>query len=244
ARYELCESALGGRLCAKDKRENRARPGKSALPSHGARGRLSLRGAEVRSRIFLKLTLAALVLITLPTIIIDFAVRRAWEDSLRNEIQHSLTQKVSLFANQVQDVGNPNLATLVAETAKAADARVTVIESSGKVLADSEADPDRMENHATRPEFVAALAGQTGNNVRRSKTLGIEFMYVAVPVKNGAVRLAYRLSAIHSTTGQVRRNLIEASLIALLISLLLAAVAAQFISKRLLRITGFAENVA
>src|SRR5262249_51086180 len=126
ARYELCESALGGRLCAKDKRENRARPGKSALPSHGARGRLSLRGAEVRSRIFLKLTLAALVLITVATIIIDFAVRRAWEDSLRNEIQHSLTQKVSLFANQVQDVGNPNLATLVAETAKAADARVTV----------------------------------------------------------------------------------------------------------------------
>ena len=198
----------------------------------------------MRSRIFLKLTLAALVLIIVATVVIDFAVRRAWEDSLRNEIQHSLTQKVSLFANQVQDVHNPNLATLVAETAKTADARVTVIESSGKVLADSEADPDRMENHATRPEFVAALAGQPGNNVRRSKTLGIEFMYVAVPVKSGAVRLAYRLSAIQSATAQVRRNLVEASLVALLISLLLAALAAHFISKRLQRITGFAERIA
>lgn len=198
----------------------------------------------MRSRIFLKLTVAALVLIVVATVIIDFAVRRAWENSLRNEIQHSLTQKVTLFANQVQDVRNPNLLKLVADTDAAADARVTVIERSGKVLADSRAEADRMENHATRPEFIAALNGQVGSNVRRSHTLGIEFMYVATPVKNGAVRLAYPLSAIQSTTAQVRRNLVEASLAALLISMLLAALAAQYLSKRLQRITGFAEQVA
>lgn len=198
----------------------------------------------MRSRIFLKLTLAALVLIVVATVIIDFAVRSAWEDSLRREIQLSLTQKVQLFANQVEDARNPNLLKLVAETARAADARVTVIERSGKVLADSEANPDQMENHATRPEFQAALNGQIGSNSRRSKTLGIEFLYVATPVQNGAVRLAYPLSAIQSTTAQVRRNLVEASLAALLISMLLAALAAHSIAKRLQRITGFAERVA
>ncbi|HEY6970914.1 MAG TPA: ATP-binding protein [Candidatus Angelobacter sp.] len=198
----------------------------------------------MRSRIFLKLTLAALGLIIVATIIIDFAVRSAWEDSLRHEIQLSLTQKVELFANQVEDAHNPNLLKLVAQTAKAADARVTAIELSGKVLADSEADPDQMENHATRPEFIAALKGQIGSNSRRSHTLGIEFLYVAAPVKNGAVRLAYPLSAIQSTTAQVRRNLIGASLAALLISMVLAAVVAHAISRRLQRITGFAERIA
>ena len=198
----------------------------------------------MRSRIFLKLTLAALGLIIVATIIIDFAVRSAWEDSLRHEIQLSLTQKVELFANQVEDANNPNLLKLVAQTAKAADARVTAIELSGKVLADSEADPDQMENHATRPEFIAALKGQIGSNSRRSHTLGIEFLYVAAPVKNGAVRLAYPLSAIQSTTAQVRRNLIGASLAALLISMVLAAVVAHAISRRLQRITGFAERIA
>ena len=192
----------------------------------------------------MKLTVAALVLIVVATVIIDFAVRRAWENSLRNEIQHSLTQKLALFAGQVQDVRNPNLLKLVADTDTAADARVTVIEGSGKVLADSRAEADTMENHATRPEFIAALNGQAGSNVRRSHTLGIEFLYVAAPVKNGAVRLAYPLSAIQSTTAQVRRNLVEASLAALLISMLLAGLAAQVLSKRLQRITRFAELVA
>lgn len=198
----------------------------------------------MRSRIFLKLTLAALLLIILATVIIDFVVRRSWENSLRDEIQHSLTQETSLFANQMQDAHNPNLLRIVADTARATDARATVIERSGKVLADSEANADEMENHATRPEFKAALNGQTGSDVRRSHTLGIEFMYVAAPVQNGAVRLAYPLSAIQTTTAQVRRNVIGASIAALLISLLLAAVAAHLISTRLMRITAFAEQVA
>jgi two-component system phosphate regulon sensor histidine kinase PhoR len=199
----------------------------------------------VRSRIFLKLTISALLLIVVATIIIDFTIRPAWEDSLRNEIQVSLTQKLLLFANQVQDVHNPNLKQLVAATHIAADARVTVIERSGKVLVDSDANPDRMENHATRPEFRAALErGETGSNSRVSHTLGIEFLYVAAPVKDGAVRLAYPLSAIQRTTAQVRRNLVKASLLALLISMVLAALAAQLISKRLTKITRFAGQVA
>lgn len=198
----------------------------------------------MRSRVFLKLTIWALVLIVVATVIIDFAARHAWEDSLLQEIQRSLIQKAALFANEVQDVNNPDLHTLVTEAAKAAGTRVTVIEASGKVLADTEADPDQMENHATRPEFKAALNGQPGTNVRRSRTVGIEFLYAAAPVKNGAVRLAYPLSSIQSTTAQVRRNLVEASLVALLISMLLAAIAARSISSRLRRITAFAEQVA
>jgi two-component system phosphate regulon sensor histidine kinase PhoR len=198
----------------------------------------------VRSRIFLKLTLSALLLIIVATIIVDFTIRSAWEDSLRNEIQLSLTQKTLMFANQVQDAHNPDLKNLAAETTKAAQARVTVIDRSGKVLVDSDANPDRMENHATRPEFQAALANQTGSNSRVSHTLGIEFLYVAAPVKDGAVRLAYPLSAIRSTTAQVRLKLIEASLLALLISMLLAALVAQSIARRLTKITGFAGQVA
>ncbi|HEY6350838.1 MAG TPA: ATP-binding protein [Candidatus Angelobacter sp.] len=198
----------------------------------------------MKSRIFLKLTLAALLLIVIATIIIDFVVRRSWENSLRQEIQHSLTQKTALFANQIQDARGPNLLKIVAGTAKAADARATVIERSGKVLADSEADSEQMENHATRPEFRQALNGRIGSDVRRSHTLGIEFLYVAAPVENGAVRLAYPLSAIQTTTAQVRYYVIQASLAALLISVLLAALAAHLISTRLKRITLFAEQVA
>ena len=40
---------------------------------------------------------------------------------------------------------------------KSADTRITVIQPSGKVLGDSEADPETMENHSDRPEFVKAM---------------------------------------------------------------------------------------
>jgi two-component system phosphate regulon sensor histidine kinase PhoR len=69
-------------------------------------------------------------------------------------------------------------------------------------------------------------------------------LYVAAPVKNGVVRLAYPLSAIQAVTGQVRRELLRASALALLISIILAALAAQSVARRLRRIMTFAEQVA
>lgn len=198
----------------------------------------------MRSRIFLKLLAYAFFLVVIATIIIDFSIRQSWESSLRNEIQLSLTQKAALFADELQDVNNPQLHQLVASVAKSANARVTVIDNSGKVLADSEANPDTMENHATRPEFQNALKNSTGSDSRTSHTLGIEFLYVAAPVKNGAVRLAYPLSAIRDAVAAGRNKLIQGSLIALLLSILLAALAAQSISRRLQKIMGFAGRIA
>ena len=74
------------------------------------------------------------------------------------------------------------------------DLRVTVIAANGRVLADSRADPARMENHAGRPEVRAALAGRTGLAVRRSSTVGEEFLYCAVPLPAGRDAAILRLA--------------------------------------------------
>src|SRR5207244_7884559 len=121
-----------------------------------------------------------------------------------------LTQKTQLFANRVRSDRSRPLAKLVSEEASAANARATVIEASGKVLADSQADPEGMENHATRPEFKAALAGHIGSDLRRSHTVGIEFLYVAAPITGGALRLAYPHSTIAATTAPRRRQHLHA----------------------------------
>jgi two-component system phosphate regulon sensor histidine kinase PhoR len=101
-----------------------------------------------------------------------------------------------------------------------------------------------MENHATRPEFVAALQGAIGSNVRRSRTLGIDFMYVAAPIPNGAVRLAYPLSSLNAITGQVRRTLLLSSILAVGLALFLATMATRSISRRLQAIVYFADRIA
>jgi two-component system phosphate regulon sensor histidine kinase PhoR len=198
----------------------------------------------VKSRIFVKLLGAALVVIAACTISLDVLVGRAWQNMLRTQIETSLQQKALMLASRVDGVPASQLGGMVQQAAKAAGARITVIDSTGKVLADSEADPATMENHASRPEFAAALHGQEASSARLSKTIGEELLYLAVPTRGGAVRLADRLTAIHEANREIRRDLIESSAVAGLIALVLAFIATQSIGRRLLRITDFAERVA
>jgi len=198
----------------------------------------------VKTRIFAKLVLWSALVIAVATVTVDFAVRRSWESSLRGQISTALTQKVRMFAHHVQNINKRDLQSDVFAEAHAADARATVIDQSGKVLADSEAHPEEMENHATRPEFVAALQGKIGSNIRRSHTLGIEFLYVAAPVSGGAVRLAYPLADIRQALAEVHRTLLAGSASALAISVILAALIAHLLARRLQRMMQFAENIA
>ncbi len=198
----------------------------------------------MRSRIFLKLFLAALVIIAACTLTLDVLIRHSWENMLRGEIETSLRQKTQMFASRVESSPPSSLSEITTQAARAADARVTVIDSSGKVLADSEADAAKMENHSTRPEFVSALHGQVGSSTRLSKTIGTELLYLAVPIRGGAVRMAYPLSSIREANRRIRRDLFEGSAIAALVALLLAFIATQSIGRRLMRITDFAERVA
>jgi two-component system phosphate regulon sensor histidine kinase PhoR len=197
----------------------------------------------VRNRIFFKLLIAFVVVIAAATVTLDFAVRRAWEASLRQEIETNLRQKAALFANRVQDSQRP-VQEITAQAAHSAGARATVIDSSGKVLADSEADPATMENHAGRPEFLNALKGSTGQDVRTSHTVGVPFLYVAQPVPGGAVRLAYPLSDLENAIARVRRTLLVSSSVAFLLALVVAGIAAQVTAGRLQRIVTFADEIA
>ena len=197
----------------------------------------------MKNRIFFKLLAVFLIIIAATAVILDLMIGNAWEASLRAEIERSLTQKTLLFAHRVETDHAHSLAEIAAQEGQAAGARATIIDSTGKVLADSEATPSTMENHATRKEFAAALSGKTGENERRSATLGIPFLYVAAPVTGGAVRLAYPLSDIAAVQVQVRRRLLWGSLIALLVALLIAATAAIWTSRRLQRIVDVAVRI-
>src|SRR4051812_22402954 len=110
-------------------------------------------------RIFFKLFALFFLVIAVATVMLDFTVRSAWERSLYDEIEINLSQKVSLFASRVRSASPGEYRQIAAEAAQSAGARATIINAAGKVLADSEADPEQMENHATRPEFAAALSG-------------------------------------------------------------------------------------
>jgi two-component system, OmpR family, phosphate regulon sensor histidine kinase PhoR len=106
--------------------------------------------------------------------------------------------------------------------------RVTLMAPDGHVLGDSDvpaAGLTRVENHRTRPEMVAALGGRAGHDVRRSRTVGIEFLYVAIPAPWDSVavlRVAEPLTAIASLHASLLRLSIVSAAFALLVALVLA----------------------
>ena len=185
-----------------------------------------------------------LLVIGATAITLQLTVHKVWERTLREQIKVNLKQKTLMFAHRVETDRQHSLADIVSQEGQAAGARATVIDPTGKVLADSEADSSTMENHAHRREFIAALAGEVGVDERSSKTLSIPFVYVAAPVSGGAVRLAYPLPEIEITDRPLRAALFWGSLSAFVFAVVVAAGASQYVGWRLRRIVNFAERVA
>ncbi|MCX5876666.1 MAG: ATP-binding protein [Deltaproteobacteria bacterium] len=114
--------------------------------------------------------------------------------------------------------------------------RLTVITADGKVLADSDEDPGRMENHGDRPEIIAALAGQPAPSLRFSHTLQENMMYVAIPLlqdgkTTGVLRTAIPVTFIDHALRAIFFKIIWGCLIVAL----LVALVAWFIAQRITR---------
>ncbi len=76
--------------------------------------------------------------------------------------------------------------------------RITIIDTSGIVIADSYADISNMDNHIMRDEIVSARAGDNEKFVRKSDTIDARMMYLAVLLENGDyLRIAIPLTIIN-----------------------------------------------
>src|ERR1700677_3666261 len=166
-----------------------------------------------------------LLVIGATAITLQLTVHRVWEHTLREQIKLNLKQKTLMFAHRVETDRQHSLADITSQEGQAAGARATVIDPTGKVLADSEVDPSTMQNHAQSKEFVSALSGQVGLDERSSQALRVPYLYVAVPISGGAVRLAYPLPEMEITDRPLGVALFWGSLSAFVFAMLVAAVA-------------------
>lgn len=126
----------------------------------------------------------------------------------------------------------------VKNLSSAIQSRITVIDRDGNVLADTEDDPNLMENHADRPEVqqITKEGQSTGLTIRYSKTLGYSMMYVTVPVLeddqvSGLVRASLSLENIEKSIRNLRMTL----LLVLLGALILTTVVGMRIAKGIAR---------
>ncbi len=196
------------------------------------------------ARIFTKILLAAFCMLAVATAAVDYFATRVMESTYVQRLTQDLGAKGLLIARMLSEHSGGATEQMAREIARDAGARLTVIGADGRVALDSEAEPVRMENHSRRPEFVEALAGRRGSAVRQSATVGVNYLYVAVPAHGGALRLAVPLSEIATQVNAMRRQVVAASAVAFVAAVLMAAFFAQRLSKRLGAIIAFAGELA
>jgi len=128
-------------------------------------------------------------------------------------------------------------------------ARVTVIASNGQVLADSQANPSTMENHASRPEIVEALAKGASQAVRHSATIDRDLFYYAVRLSPAAgppvvLRFALPLQTADEELWEFRRSLWLASLFMLVVGGTVSLLISRSFAGRVDRLMRFSLRVA
>ena len=197
----------------------------------------------MRSSIFVKVLVAALVVISVVTITLDISIRGVLERSLQQEVESELVEEARLIADRVNNgMATPGQA--AQQAAAYTDSQITIVNSRGQVTADTGPSSETEPGVAQLPEFAAALAGRQGAD-QRTENGKQATLFVAVPLRDGgAVRLGQSLDSVQATLQRVRRRLLQASGIALLLAMALAALAAYMVSLRLRHIVNFAERVA
>ena len=125
--------------------------------------------------------------------------------------------------------------------------RFTVIDSSGRVRAESAVAPAsvaHIENHGDRPEVRSALREGIGSARRQSATVGELDIYVAVRAGPGVVRVASALSEVDTIVSSAQRSLLGAALLALIVAALLSLLAGRHLAQPITAITLAARAIA
>ncbi len=204
--------------------------------------------AVFKSPLFRKLFISAFFLIIVTLLVLDFFLTTYVGRRETLSVQHRLTSEARILEGEVAGIAPPDLANWSSQASARSQARVTIVDPQGRVLADSEHDPGTMENHAQRPEVLQARRGEVGVSIAHSATLDRDLCYVALsfPYQGAAgfiLRLAVPLQELDAAVAAVRWWLFGTSLIALALAVVIASVFSTRFAGRIRHLQSFAENL-
>ena len=151
---------------------------------------------------------------------------------------------------------------LVDRLGKTGKARVTFIDLEGVVWGDTERDGQAlraMDNHLKRPEVQDALQFGSGIRDRYSDTTQTEFRYYAMPIYRdagtqaspteerrliGICRVALPMKAVNTAIDNLRRIVLFASVVGLILAILFSIFSTTIITKPIEKLTQMTQSLA
>ena len=203
----------------------------------------------MKNKLFWRFGFAYLVLLLLVLLAVDtyvaFSLRRAYLSTAFSQLESLSQLAQSRLPKRIVEAELQEWAVWMAR----AGIRVTLVARDGKVLADTDEDPHRMDNHGARPEIRAAIEQGSGSAVRHSATLGHDLLYFAVRREAGdgtplILRFSLPLHRLDEALADFRRGLWVASSIILALSATASLLYFRTLSRRIERLKEFSRRVA
>jgi len=200
-----------------------------------------------RTKVFVGSVLAAAVsLVAVATLL-------SWQASARQRsaLEGRLADEARLIAellSQATAVDGGALDIEADRLGQLVSTRITFVAEDGRVVGDStqpEDALDTLENHASRPEVVAAREHGIGTSQRYSTTVDTDMLYVAVRASHPIVkyvRLALPLTNVDSQLAAIRRAALMAMAAAIPLALLVSWMLSAPLARRVHAIARVADR--
>lgn len=216
-----------------------------------------------QKKLFWQILLVHLAILLLTIFMVSWFSFRTFNDFYLAEKGIDLENRAYLIKSRVVELlradDRSHLRELVVDAGRSSGTRITIIEPDGLVIADTNENPEEMDNHRTRPEIDTAFSGVSGTSLRFSNTLGQRMLYTAIPLYAGdalddeggdkevvisVLRMSVPLTAIDGALADIRARILVGALLAVAVALLLTFLVSRSISRPLEEMTKGAEQYA
>lgn len=206
----------------------------------------------LRSRIFWQLCGALAAIILVSTLVFAFIASSQLQDTARHNVQASMRIQASILRQLLMPYLRADKAItsrqLNAVTGKETN-RITLIDASGRVLADNREEASAMSNHGQRPEVLQARSRGVGIAERYSDTLDQNMMYLALRVSAhghdiGYVRVSVPMVEVEHQLSTLRDRIYASGAVIAVLFLIAGYLIAHQITTPISRMTEGAASIA
>lgn len=203
----------------------------------------------MRAKLFWKLGLTYLALLFGVLLAVDLYSAGALRQESIRSAGEQLSSLLKLARARSPQLDNPALVRAWTDSFAESGARVTVLDSTGRVLADSAHSPETIENESAAPEIREALETGEGQSVRHSVTTNRESVFRAARYQPAGgppivIRLALPLEQIDSPLADLRTHVLAVSAGILLAGIIASLLFSRMLAVRVERLKDFSRRVA
>jgi two-component system, OmpR family, phosphate regulon sensor histidine kinase PhoR len=198
----------------------------------------------VKRNLFFKILFSYLIIVCLSFFILDLFIK----DEIKKVMTDKIEAELFAYAELIDLNSAQKMSDQLQQIARISNSRVTLVDARGRVLADSEKDIAQMENHFNRPELQEARLKGKGKSIRFSQSIGVDMLYVAIPMKSesqitGYIRLARPLHDVQNVIEKIYQSIFLAMMIVAVIALVIALIFSYRLAAPIRALERFTERL-